>query len=77
MCQGTVPCPIWDTDNDTYYTYDSVGDVITSGDKKFTWSSGRNLARISDGENEYSYTYDESGIRTSKTYNGGNIYNNT
>ena len=32
--------------------------------------AGRNLESIVDGNNKYSYTYDETGIRTSKTING-------
>ena len=32
---------------------------------------------ITDGDNEYSYTYDENGIRTSKTVNGVTTYYNT
>ena len=58
-------------------TYDEIGNVLTYGDKEFTWNTGRNLERIVDGENEFSYTYDESGIRTSKTVNGVTTYYNT
>ena len=63
--------------NDTALTYDENGNVLTYGDKSFTWSSGRNLASITDGNNIYSYTYDENGIRTSKTVNGVTTYYNT
>ena len=41
--------------------------IITYGDKEFTRDAGRNLESIVDSENEYSYTYDENGVRTSKT----------
>ena len=51
--------------------------MLTYGNKSFTWSSGRNLAQITDGDNTYSYTYDENGIRTSKTLNGVTTYYNT
>ncbi|MCM1341393.1 MAG: hypothetical protein NC213_06590 [Acetobacter sp.] len=51
--------------------------MLTYGDKTFTWTSGRNLESITDGENEYSYTYDENGIRTSKTVNGVTTYYTT
>ncbi len=61
----------------TALTYDENGNVLTYGDKEFTWNTGRNLERIVDGENEFSYTYDESGIRTSKTVNGVTTYYNT
>ena len=58
-------------------TYDANGNVLTYGDKDYTWNSGRNLESIVDGDNEYSYTYDENGIRTSKTVNGKTTYYNT
>ncbi|MCD7871837.1 MAG: RHS repeat-associated core domain-containing protein [Clostridiales bacterium] len=63
--------------NDDELTYDEVGNVLTYGDKEYEWESGRNLKQITDGDNTYSYTYDESGIRTSKTVNGVTTYYNT
>lgn len=63
--------------NGTALTYDANGNVLTYGSKSFTWSSGRNLAQITDGNNTYSYSYDENGIRTSKTVNGVTTYYNT
>lgn len=63
--------------NDVELTYDEIGNVLTYGDREFTWNTGRNLESIVDGENEYSYTYDENGIRTSKTVNGVTTYYNT
>ena len=63
--------------NGTALTYDANGNVLTYGNKSFTWSSGRNLAQIIDGSNTYSYTYDENGIRVSKTVNGVTTYYNT
>ncbi|MGN0528479.1 MAG: amidase domain-containing protein [Eubacterium sp.] len=63
--------------NGTPLTYDANGNVLTYGDKSFTWSSGRNLSQITDGDNTYSYAYDENGIRTSKTVNGVTTYYNT
>ncbi len=38
---------------------------------------GRSLKRIDDDVNNYSYTYDENGIRTSKTINGFSTIINT
>lgn len=58
-------------------TYDEIGNVLTFGDRTFTWNSGRNLASITDGSNTYSYKYDENGIRTSKTVNGVTTNYNT
>ena len=63
--------------NGTPLTYDENGNVLTYGDKSFTWNTGRNLESITDGDNKYSYTYDENGIRTSKTVNGVTTYYNT
>ena len=63
--------------NDTALTYDEIGNVLTYGNREFTWNSGRNLESITDGENVYSYTYDENGIRASKTVNGKTTYFNT
>ena len=54
----------------TALTYDSIGNVLTYGNKSFTWSSGRNLASITEGESSYSYAYNKYGYRTSKTVNG-------
>lgn len=66
------------TVNGTALTYDENGNVLTYGDKLFTWESGRNLASITDDDgNTYSYTYDENGIRTSKTVNDVTTYYNT
>ena len=58
-------------------TYDANGNVLTYGDKEYTWNSGRNLESIVDGDNEYHYTYDENGIRTSKEVDGVTTYFNT
>ncbi len=63
--------------NDVELTYDEIGNILSYGDKEFTWNSGRNLESIVDGNNNYSYTYDENGIRTSKTVNGVTTYYNT
>ena len=63
--------------NGTPLTYDENGNVLTYGDKSFIWNTGRNLESIVDGNNKYSYTYDENGIRTSKTVNGKTTYYNT
>ena len=58
-------------------TYDDNGNVLIYGDKEYTWNSGRNLESIVDGDNEYHYTYDENGIRTSKEVGGVTTYFNT
>ena len=38
--------------------------------KTFTWTAGRQLSGVTDANNTIAYTYDDSGIRTSKTVNG-------
>ena len=63
--------------NNDILTYDAVGNLLTYGNKSFIWTSGRNLSQITDGSNTYLYTYDENGIRTSKTINGVTTYYNT
>jgi YD repeat-containing protein len=63
--------------NNTPLTYDEVGNVLTYGNRSFSWNTGRQLAAITEGSNTYSYTYDENGIRTSKTYEGVTTYYTT
>ena len=63
--------------NGNALTYDANGNVLSYGDRTFTWNTGRHLESITDVENEYTYTYDENGIRTSKTVNGVTTYYNT
>ena len=57
------------TVNGVNLTYDSIGNVLTYGDKSYTWSSGRNLASITNTTNTftYNYAYNKYGYRTSKT----------
>ncbi len=63
--------------NGVELTYDANGNVLTYGDKEYLWNTGRHLQSITDGDNEYTYTYDENGIRTSKTVNDITTYYNT
>ena len=52
-------------------TYDQIGNPLQYRDgMAFTWQNGRQLATITNGTNSISYTYDASGLRTSKTVNG-------
>lgn len=62
--------------NGTALTYDLNGNVLTYGNKKFTWSNGKNLSGIIDGNNKYNYLYDEDGLRANKTINGKTTYYN-
>ncbi len=63
--------------DDKTLTYDKSGNVETYGDRTFEWERGRILTEITEGTNEYKYTYDENGIRTSKTVNNVTTYYNT
>lgn len=63
--------------DDTELTYDEIGNITSFGNTEFTWNTGRNLESITDETNTYTYTYDENGIRTSKTVNGVTTYYNT
>ena len=67
--------------NGTSLTYDANGNVLTYGNMEFEWTNGRVLSEItvtpddpSGTEDVYSYTYNESGIRSSKTVNGVTTY---
>ena len=57
--------------NGTAITYDTIGNPLnwTNG-KTFTWTAGRQLSGVTDANNTIAYTYDDNGIRTSKTVNG-------
>ncbi len=63
--------------NDVELIYDEVGNLISFGNLSFSWTSGRLLESITNGTETYSYTYDENGIRTSKTVNGTTTYFNS
>ena len=57
--------------NGTDITYDAIGNPLTYRDGfAFTWSSGRQLATVTNANGNYSYGYDASGLRTSKTVGG-------
>ena len=67
--------------NGTPLTYDTNGNVLTYGNMEFEWTNGRVLSQITVNPEDpngtadvYSYTYDESGIRSSKTVNGVTTY---
>jgi RHS repeat-associated protein len=50
-------------------TYDDLGNPIEFGDRDFSWEKGRQLSGLTDTNLEVSYTYNDAGIRTSKTVN--------
>ena len=51
-------------------SYDIIGNPLTYRGKAMTWERGRRLAGITEGDNAITYTYDDSGLRLSKTVNG-------
>ncbi|MDE5974216.1 MAG: RHS repeat-associated core domain-containing protein, partial [Eubacterium sp.] len=51
-------------------TYDANGNLASYGDTTYTWSHGKQLESVTDDENLYSYKYNSSGYRVSKTVNG-------
>ena len=63
--------------NGNALTYDANGNLISYDGKEYNWNYGKCLESIVDGNNKYSYTYDETGIRTSKTINDKTTYYNT
>lgn len=63
--------------NDVELKYDSNGNLTEYGDVKYTWTHGKWLSTVDDGENTYSYKYNSTGIRTSKTINDKTTFFNT
>ena len=62
--------------------YDEIGNPVQLSDCNLVWTEGRQLAAVTYTENNQtvtllSYTYDENGIRTSKTYEGITTYYTT
>ena len=52
-------------------TYDTIGNPLTYHDGKvFTWTAGRKLSTVTDGDSNYTYAYDGDGNRISKTVDG-------
>ena len=52
-------------------TYDAIGNPLTYHDgKTFTWTAGRKLSTVTDGDRNYTYAYDGDGNRISKTVDG-------
>lgn len=54
------------------YTYDSIGNIIdieSTVDKSFEWE-GRRLTSYTIGTTTYDYTYNDQGVRVSKTFDG-------
>ena len=50
--------------------YDDMGNPTTYRNMSCVWEKGRQLKSISDGANTVSFTYDEFGMRTTKTAGG-------
>ena len=59
--------------NGVEFSYDDMGNPLSyynGSSYTFTWTQGRRLATAVKGSTTASFTYNESGIRTSKTVNG-------
>ena len=57
--------------NGSTITYDAIGNPLSYRDgMSFTWQDGRRLASVVNSGTTTSYTYNSSGIRTSKTVGG-------
>ena len=57
--------------NSVDIAYDTIGNPLNwINGEQFTWGGGRQLTGIVKGNDTISYTYNDSGIRTSKTVNG-------
>ena len=52
------------------FAYDDMGNPKTYRNMSCVWEKGRQLKSISDGTNTISFTYDEFGMRTTKTAGG-------
>ena len=59
-------------DNQTI-TYDNVGNIVSFGNKSFSWTKGTLLEQVTDSSNNQtiSFTYDGQRRRISKSINGG------
>jgi RHS repeat-associated protein len=56
--------------NGNAITYDAVGNPLTSAGYTYSWEAGKQLAGITGNGKTISYTYNDQGIRQSKTVNG-------
>ena len=52
------------------FAYDDMGNPTTYRNMSCVWEKGKQLKSISDGANTVSFTYDEFGMRTTKTAGG-------
>ncbi len=54
-------------------TYDGMGNPLTYGTTEFTWEHGRQLASMTKNNVEWTFTYSNTGLRTSRS-NGTTTY---
>jgi len=55
-------------------TYDPLGNMTSFNGRNFTWQRGRQLASITSADLMVTFTYDYTGLRSSKTVNGVTSY---
>ncbi len=53
----------------TSMTYDAIGNMLTKGAVKYTWTQGRKLSAVDNGK-KIQYFYDHTGNRTKKVVDG-------
>ena len=55
--------------NGTAMTYDAIGNMLTKGGSRYTWTEGRRLSTVENGKT-IQYYYDHTGNRTKKVVDG-------
>ena len=61
--------------NGKVLTYDANGNLQSYDGAEYTWSHGKQLSSITNGDSTFKYQYDLNGIRSYKTVNGVTISN--
>ena len=62
-----------DNENNTEFTYDTIGNLTNDGTWAYTWEHGRQLAGMSKAGTTISYTYNADGLRSTKQV-GDTVY---
>lgn len=55
--------------NGIVMTYDTIGNMLTRGDIRYTWTQGRKLSGVENGKS-IRYFYNHAGVRVKKTVDG-------
>ena len=54
-------------------SYDTIGNPLSDGTWSYTWEQGRQLARMSKSDANWTFHYDSNGMRYQR-YSGGDVY---